>query len=99
MHCQNDCYRDSESVDSDTPMAEDRSMRLKKALAKIAKEPDYTCTQNVETLMEQHPDEHDYHVWDYLELTWLKAHDAVWQIDCQDHLTDDQRKERRMKCH
>ena len=55
-------------------------MRLQLALAKIAKKPDYTHAQNVEDLMEEHPDKHNYHVWD-LELTWLEAHDAVWQIN------------------
>ena len=48
--------------------------------------------------MEEHPDEHDYHVWD-LKLMQLEAHDAVWQIDQQDNLTDDQRREWAMHCH
>ena len=44
-------------MDSDTLMAEDRRLRLKLALAKIAKEPYYTRAQNVEDLMEEHPDD------------------------------------------
>ena len=47
-------------------------------------------------MMEDRPDEQDYHV--FLELTWLEAHDAMCIIDRQDNLTDGQKRMQGM-CH